>query len=99
MKSFEISIVCAQTRFHRRAVSSEKLDCGWRVCIANSVVSAANEVLVESTALFYCYFQNSKLSLIEFQNIGQFIASDDFHKTCKTRTLIFSDECLIHRGK
>ena len=41
-----------------------------RVCIANSVVSAANEVLVESTALFYCYFQNSKLSLIEFQYIG-----------------------------
>ena len=36
-----------------------KLDCGRRVCIANSVVSAANEVLAESTALFNCYFQNS----------------------------------------
>ncbi|MGP1369233.1 MAG: hypothetical protein ACTTKX_08250, partial [Treponema sp.] len=42
MKSFEISIVCAQARFRLRAVSSEKLDCGWRVCIANSVVSAAD---------------------------------------------------------
>ncbi|MGP1511271.1 MAG: hypothetical protein ACTTIT_01975, partial [Treponema sp.] len=28
MKSFEISIVCAQARFRLRAVSSEKLDCG-----------------------------------------------------------------------
>ena len=59
MKSFEISIVCAQVRLRLRAASSEKLDCGRRVCIANSVVSAANEVLIESTALFNCYFQNS----------------------------------------
>ena len=63
MKSFEISIVCTQTRLRLRAVSSAKLDCGWRICIANSIVSAANEVLVESTALFNCYFQNSTFRL------------------------------------
>ena len=69
MKSFEISIVCAQGRLRLRAVSSEKLDCSWRVCIANSVVSAANEVLVERTALFSCCFQNSKFDLnIKFRN-------------------------------
>ena len=28
MKSFEISIVCAQVRLRLRAASSEKLDCG-----------------------------------------------------------------------
>ena len=63
IKSFEISIVCAQARFRQRAVSSEELNCGWRVCIANSVVSAVNEVLVESTALFNCCFQNSTFGL------------------------------------
>ena len=46
----------------------KKLDCGWRVCIANSVVSVANEVLVESTALFNCYFQNSTFRLYTLCN-------------------------------
>ena len=37
-----MNAIYAQARFRLRAVSSEKLDCGWRVCIANSVVSAAD---------------------------------------------------------
>ena len=37
-----MNAIYAQVRFRQRAVSSAKLDCGWRVCIANSVVSAAD---------------------------------------------------------
>ena len=48
-----MNAIYAQARFRQRAVSSEKLDCDWRVCIANSEVSAANEVIVESTAKFF----------------------------------------------
>ena len=58
-----MNAIYAQARFRLCVVSGEKLDCGRRVCIANSVVSAANEVLVESTALFNCYFQNSTFRL------------------------------------
>ena len=38
-----MNAIYAQARFRQRTVSSEKLDCGWRVCIANSV--AAVELL------------------------------------------------------
>ncbi|MGP1564668.1 MAG: hypothetical protein ACTTHU_04475 [Treponema sp.] len=42
MLSFEMNAIYAQARLRLRAVSSAKLNCGYRVCIANSVVSAAD---------------------------------------------------------
>ena len=69
MSILEMDDIYAQTRFRLCTVSSAKLDCGRRVCIANSEVSAANEVLVESTALFNCYFQKSTFRQDKFSTL------------------------------
>ena len=67
MKSFEsypscVGEVPATCRFERKA----RLRLSVRVCITNSVVNTANEVLVESPSLFSCYFQNSTFDLNTF---------------------------------
>ena len=90
-----MNAIYAQVRLRLRAVSSEKLDCGWRVCIANSVVSAANEVLVESRAKF---FKTRHLGFLIFvYDSGFKLTAFNFYESCKKRDFIVFIKILPNR--
>ena len=81
----------AQARFRLRAVSSAKLDCGRRVCIANSVVKRSERSYRSCLIIFNlkdCLkIESSRLRLIRDIRIALYEMLDSFYARCSHRLM------------